>query len=98
MSEQDLREKVIKGLEVCKRYETFRCENCPYDSVCRGYASELMADALTLLKAQEPVKPKKNYVQITGLKTWDWACPECNCILVYRANYCSCCGRAVKWE
>ena len=54
--------------------------------------------AIEALKAQEPVEPKKSAVELAGLRTWDWACPKCNCILVYRANYCSCCGRAVKWE
>ena len=54
--------------------------------------------AIEALKAQEPVEPKKNDVDFAGLRTWEWACPECNCMLIYRAKYCSCCGRAVKWE
>jgi len=56
----DLREKVIKGLECC----TVRgsCQKCPYyfgntenpaDS-CAGYAERLLLDALTLLKKRKP--------------------------------------------
>ena len=96
----DKLEKVIKGLECCA--ECGKCKSeCPYDgkdNSMYGCTTRLAQDALELLKAQEPVKPKKNDVEFAGLRTWDWACPECNCTLEYRANYCSCCGRAVKWE
>lgn len=80
------REKVIKGLQVI------------LEETANMFYRSTIQDALALLKAQEPVEPKKNDVELAGLRTWDWACPECNCILIYRANYCSCCGRAVKWE
>lgn len=92
------REKVINGLEHCIG------DNCNGDNwgECEysrhGCIDALLEDTLALLKAQEPVEPKKNDVEFAGLKTWDWACPECNCILTYRANYCSCCGKPVKWE
>ena len=100
----DKLEKVIKGLECCLKDD---CDNCPYydpevDHDCDYFGKCLRGnmyhDALALLKVQEPVEPKKNDMELAGLRTWDWACPECNCILLYRANYCSCCGRAVKWE
>ena len=59
MTVDDLREKVIKGLEICKEdllsWDTCRITGCPYadiqDRTCR---IKLMADALSLLKAQEP--------------------------------------------
>jgi hypothetical protein len=99
-------EKVIKALE-CRldingsKYKY--CLTCDYRhdiDHCQWACQTdgILEDALALLKAQEPVEPKKNDVELAGLRTWDWACPECNCILIYRANYCSCCGRAVKWE
>ena len=73
-------------------------EQCLDDSVAAVVPADTVREVIALLKAQETVEPKKNDVELAGLRTWDWACPECNCILTYRANYCSCCGRAVKWE
>ena len=46
------REKVIKGLECCG--ETMTCNQCPYDSEMGGCFRNLKADALNLLKEQEP--------------------------------------------
>ena len=52
------REKVIKGLECCAAYE-YKCNDCPYqddggaEDGC--YSDELKTDALSLLKAQEPM-------------------------------------------
>jgi hypothetical protein len=110
MTDGEKREKVINGLETV--VDQMECEVAEWvnytDSElnngltvdCDWWSGALgkLEDALELLKAQEPVEPKKNDVEFAGLRTWDWACPECNCILIYRANYCSCCGRAVKWE
>lgn len=54
----DLREKVIRGLECCYKDEIQHCADCPYVEspdddllVCTG---DVIADALELLKAQEP--------------------------------------------
>lgn len=52
------REKVIKGLECCVAYD-YKCNDCPYqddggaEDGC--YSDELKADAIALLKAQEPI-------------------------------------------
>ena len=48
------RDKVLKGLEMCK---IDFCDECPYDdeASCTFY---LKHDALELLKEQEPIKPK----------------------------------------
>lgn len=54
------REKIIKGLECChvQRNEVPPlCEDCPYMNPMEGTCDaldELLGDALTLLKAQEP--------------------------------------------
>ena len=54
--EQELREKVIKGLECCSSEEN-KCLACPYYGVC--YVTQefpfraIFADAIALLKAQE---------------------------------------------
>jgi len=50
------REKVIKGLEICIRVQdNEKCpDECPYrKDICYGTVG-LMADALSLLKAQKP--------------------------------------------
>ena len=93
------REKVIKALEVCIPLD--EGENCPtecpyYRDVCYG-SSQMMRDALTLLKEQEAVKPiliregrNKHYN--------NYVCQGCDNELVYGQNYCSECGRAVNWD
>lgn len=48
----DLREKVINGLECCTR-GNMCIKKCPYDELA-DCVRPLMKDALTLLKAQEP--------------------------------------------
>lgn len=60
MTDQEKREKVLKGLECCyiqKNGIPPRCEACPYMNPMEGTCDnldELLGDALTLLKAQEP--------------------------------------------
>ena len=89
------REKVIKGLECCSQLDNDDIcpAECPYaQDVCCGTV-QLMADALELLKAQEPVKPKweKGYAY----------CGQCGYKLhwiVERNNFCPNCGKAVKWD
>lgn len=61
-------------------------------------------DALALLKAQEPVEPKKvnRYIDFDGEgeayipETYD--CGTCGKELPWKANYCPECGKEVKWE
>ena len=105
------REKVIKGLECCLPMTTRNgladCKQCPYDRkiTLEGGVTEcchdLMAEALALLKAQEPVKP----VRKQGL----YLCGNCHETavgyvadftrrLIKLDNYCRKCGRAVKWN
>ena len=52
-------EKVIKGLECCAAMSGDECRKCPYSAECRDTdlpygMPHLAADALVLLKAQEP--------------------------------------------
>ena len=94
------REKVIKGLECCTRGDV--CfSDCPYfkevpmaDGRC---ITAVQADALALLKEQEPVKPMLahigNYAAIN-----DYTCPVCKSDLYHLQKYCDECGRQVKWE
>lgn len=51
---EELREKVIRGLECCILHDPDdkpRCEICPYDGAC---LNRLKHDVLQLLKEQEP--------------------------------------------
>lgn len=95
MTEQEKREKVIKGLECCKIPFT-KCYNggCPYFEN-DGCKARLKSDALALLKAQEPVKPNEIW---HGNVLIHYQCPSCTSVLCAIDKYCSQCGRPVKWE
>lgn len=100
MSGEDIREKVIKGLEIHLKPNS-RCAGCPYpnNGLC---GDQLYRDALVLLKAQAPVKP------VLDIDTWN--CGNCghtlehqellgdNVLFHEQYIYCPQCGRAVKWE
>ena len=101
-------EKVIKGLEICIRVQdNEKCpDECPYrKDICYGTVG-LMADALSLLKVQEP-KPPRFAVAYDKIF---YACDNCGKSLVVMANseglvlqqflpkYCNECGQAVKWD
>lgn len=98
------REDVIKGLECCNQGE--RCRECPYaktsydpEQCIRGY---LLFDALSLLKAQEPVEP--------DVDVDTWICGKCghtlehqelvgnNILFHEQYSYCPNCGKRVKWN
>ena len=96
------REKVIKGLQCCNERNIAEVCNCPYQPSHKSDMClfELHADALALLKAQEPIKPTR-YQEGRWFKTW--RCGACGGTLVFRngedkPNYCTDCGRPVKWE
>lgn len=97
------REKVIKGFECCKYENKLHCNQCPYDYNGRGNeryecTAELSADALAMLKEQEEIEPINSYGTLR--------CGNCRNIVGYndgrgcgyRNNFCSKCGRAVKWD
>ena len=83
------REEVIKGMECCRNGF---CLFCPYneheiDAIkCK---SDLNADALALLKAQE-IEP--------GYRRGKPFCGGCGNSLDKGDTFCRKCGRKVKWE
>ena len=79
-------------------WDMFKCRVLDKAPEWDGHTPAQAIERIGRLKAQEPVEPKKNDVEMCGLRTWDWACPVCNTTLGYRAKYCSGCGQAVKWE
>jgi len=98
------REKVITAFEVCKS-DNHTCSDCPYnDEFC---TNTLSADALTLLKEQEAVKP----VEVNNKETGCFKCGNCGAVVLsysypgiitdkYRSyhQFCGKCGRRVLWE
>lgn len=100
------RKKVIKGLEMC--IKDIECTGCPYEEECfdvtddRQFGESMMRDALTLLKEQEAVEPKEivnEHFPIGDFRrTIGWHCGKCGKTLMGDGDYCSYCGRAVKWE
>jgi predicted amidophosphoribosyltransferase len=56
---------------------------------------ELLTDALSLLKEQEPVDPAIGGNQNS---CWYFICPRCQLAIDKGDKYCRHCGRAVKWD
>lgn len=59
--------------------------------------AQSMMEGICLLKEQEAVKP---ILVREGRNKWynDYRCPICDQGIAHEQNYCSECGRAVKWE
>jgi hypothetical protein len=102
------REKVIKGLECCKNTDmNFDCDTvcgdshnkCPYrepeNEAVGSCMNNLINDAIALLEAQEPIAPHDYDPVIYGHR---YTCGNCHHSLWRNDNYCSQCGKAVKWE
>lgn len=99
MSEQEMREKVIKGLECCDGY----CDDetgCPYFGELEPFdcQEQLRADALALLKTQEPVEPTIGGDADGPCRNWWYQCGKCKEAIVYHDKYCRNCGQAAKWK
>lgn len=86
------REKVIKGLEHCG--QPTECDGCPYDSEMGGCFRYLKADALNLLKEQEPVYAQKREFAYM----WFWCCGSCGVAITEGDKFCRICGKGVKWD
>lgn len=110
MNEQEMREKVIKGLECCAAMSGDKCRECPYSKECLDAdlpygMPHLAADALALLKAQEQVEPKivdtsnsKLYHNDMFKNHYCGNCGEFLHVVNRKDMFCSQCGRAVKWK
>lgn len=105
------REKVIEALEACVLKDpddSMDCRHCPrcnYGAfITTSCINGVMADALALLKAQEPIAPVKVNRYMETDENGDWFstetydCGNCGVELHGKANYCYLCGMAVKWE
>lgn len=89
------REKVIYSIERCICHVPNACRDCAYDPDPYNMCVEtLLKDALSLLKAQEPVEPR----YIDGKRNHFIMCGNCKTDLIRGMKYCSYCGKAVKWD
>lgn len=89
--------KVIRGLRCCTKVcEVQFCtdDGCPYALVPDDCMDVLMSDALALLKAQEPIAPKR----IDGKRNHFLKCGGCNADLTSGMKFCPQCGCGVKWD
>lgn len=97
MTEYEKREKVIKGLQICKEDSKlcFGESECGYQSYFPRCWITLAGDAFALLKAQEPVKPLRTNI---GSVRENYLCGECGgSFFRNKVNFCPWCGKAVKW-
>lgn len=92
------REKVIEGFEISYRYSNV-------DDGNTLVPQQLVLDAITLLKAQEPIEPiivdtdSSRWYHIDMFKNYYCGnCGEFLHIVNKKDLFCSQCGRAVKWR
>ena len=98
------REKVIKGLECCASMNGGACRECPYSSECvasevlyQTGTAHLAADALALLKEQEPI-PCGEKIKAGDVVLDFYECGYCKNAIRKPWRYCPFCGKAVKWR
>lgn len=95
------REKVIDGLEMLRFFnqragrELWTDKSYDIQETDIANADVIYTDAIALLKEQEPVEPKRKDVAHNGI---DWFCGKCGHCVRRLDNYCSRCGRKVKWN
>lgn len=97
-------EKVIEALH-CRAYDDdFPCWKCAYykqdeKPVARCDYRGLMDDAITLLKEQKAVEPKKVKGYNPPMYTlYEYECEKCKSPMMNKQPFCMGCGRQVKWE
>ena len=94
----DKREKVIRRIECILNENEMDYGFCVpvFDTV------EVLEDALTLLKEQEPEKPIYKQIVNEYEKYTEYInrsfCAKCGAEFIDRVKYCPLCGREVKWD
>ena len=92
------REEIIKGLKTAyQQYTRVEGQGILVDHAGNEYAlidPTLMKATLKLLKAQEAVEPIQDMVGDALF----WVCGKCGEDIMSTSQYCSKCGRKVKWE
>lgn len=93
------REKVIKGVRKCLSHKPCSENGCPYENECavEHLNDPLLRDALSLLKEQEPTKPRRKVRHGTTTIYQHW-CGQCMTMLYGKPKFCPNCGKPVEWE
>ena len=93
-------EEIKKGLECCM--DPFNTcgildnrKDCQYSGIGPECMHQMFRDAITLLKAQEPVKPQEYDPVVYGHK---YFCGKCHHKIWRNDNFCPNCGRKAEWE
>ena len=100
------RKKVIRGLEICSElgsWHGLNCEDneaykdCPYRGCETGCVVTIAKDAIALLKEQETTFEKDGH-HVHCLNCGKYWCDSDREGDPFPMNFCSNCGKAVKWE
>lgn len=90
------RETVIKGLESVSYYfKSLLAVGWQGDADIYKEHREKIRMAITLLKEQEPVKPKE---YMSRVNRTEYLCGACDSGILYGDEFCRHCGRQVKWD
>lgn len=94
------REKVTYDIERCICRVPDACRDCShYQDDRLDCMEKLLADALSLLKEQEAVQPRKeDDGNPQPWTAWWYVCGDCGREIEYHDRFCRWCGRAVKWD
>lgn len=91
------REKVINCLTDIEQIMVCRQEICPREEL--QYWIELqegVADAIALLKDQDPIKPITASDEMGCV--WYYVCPNCKISVGYKDKFCRNCGKQMDWR
>ena len=95
------KEKVIKGLETCSDVyygADGACSSCPYSKINGDMCvAELVHDAISLLKEQEPEEPIRMH-HTEHKQTDNYRCRKCGNDLYFEQRFCEACGTEVNWN
>lgn len=72
-------------------------EKCLDDSVAAVVPADTVREVIALLKAREPVEPKKLMSKIKNGYKWRFYCGKCGDEIDRLDKYCRHCGREVKF-
>lgn len=85
--------RLIESMKLCMGAER-DCHKCMYFETENDCRDSMIYDAVELVKEKEPKSAIIEGSDVAHVGR----CPSCHVILTpFRANYCYCCGEAVKW-
>lgn len=94
--------RMLDALEFARNFFEARAQMATPGSEGAGKLYECAkgcADAIVLLKAQEPVEPVIHCKNADLSNGAEFACSGCGGSFLHKAvNYCPWCGRTVKWD